>query len=235
MSPEQAYYRQANHDLLSLMLEYSTKDRPILEVGCGAGKLAEAYRSASSRKDQTYVGVELNEEVADEAKTSISKVIVGSIEAEDIFRQVSLQNYQLFVFGDVLEHLYDPWKTLKQLHTCADQDAHVVACIPNVQNWAVIKTLISGKWPYMDGGILDRTHIRFFTLDSAIDLFQSSGWKVRQVRGRRWGRDGREFFDSMRSAVVNLGLDVTQFERNASFEQFLIVAQRAPGEGAEAA
>ena len=68
------------------------------------------------------------------------------------------------VFGDVLEHLVDPWAVLARLARLVCDGGQILACIPNVQHYSVIVSLLRGKWDYQDEGLLDRTHLRFFTL-----------------------------------------------------------------------
>lgn len=222
------YFGRVNSDLLKAMIDLPSLTGPILEIGCGAGKLAEAYRAA--RTDgvmPSYIGVELNSDAAKEASSILDNVIVGNIESNDVVTKVADLQYQLFIFGDVLEHLIDPWKTLRVLHKFSMKDAAILACIPNLQHWTLIKLLLAGHWPYADDGLLDRTHLRFFTMNSAIHMFESSGWTVQNVQGRATKKDGKDFLEMIRPAIEKLGIEIAQFERQASCAQFLITAKRS--------
>jgi O-antigen biosynthesis protein len=159
------------HDVIKLMNNHK-KDTPlkILEAGCGCGgtllELKNMYKSCE------LYGVELNESSALIAK-NFANVVVADLE-EDLDYPNNFFDY--IILADVLEHLYDPWSVLKKIRRYLKKDGFLLASIPNITHVSVIRKLLQGKWTYENAGILDRTHIRFFTLYEIEQMFIDSGY-----------------------------------------------------------
>jgi 2-polyprenyl-3-methyl-5-hydroxy-6-metoxy-1,4-benzoquinol methylase len=146
----------------------------VLDVGCGFGGLG---RSLLDRGIRQVYGVELNPVAAAELAGVYTEYWIGDVE------QVSLPEdiapFDCIVFADVLEHLRDPWTTLERYLQLLKPGGLVVASIPNVRNIALLYNLIvRGRWRYDDHGLLDRTHLRFFTRTEIVELFAGAGLKV---------------------------------------------------------
>ncbi len=111
-------------------------------------------------------------------------MVVGDIEhmSDEMFD--SLLPSICWIFGDVLEHLYDPWSVLRRIRESMPPQASVVACIPNAQHWSVQARLNCGAFRYEDKGLMDRTHIRWFTKTTIDELFHSCGFAIVDGRGR---------------------------------------------------
>jgi 2-polyprenyl-3-methyl-5-hydroxy-6-metoxy-1,4-benzoquinol methylase len=86
--------------------------------------------------------------------------------------------FDCIIFGDILEHLLDPWETLRRYRTLLDPAGVVIASIPNIGHISVILNLIRGRWEYGERGLLDSTHLRFFTRRSMIELFQKADLEI---------------------------------------------------------
>ena len=133
-----SYYSNINVDLLNAI---NAPPKKVLEIGCGEGwfgkKVKELY------PDCTYHGVELFPDAAKVADNNIDGVLIGNIEEQQVMDAVQ-SGYDLLVFGDVLEHLIDPWATLKLLRSKAADQSTCVACIPNVAHWSMIARLLAG-------------------------------------------------------------------------------------------
>ena len=107
-----------------------------------------------------YYGIEIDAAASAVAASRLDRVLCGSVETVDLgFLRNSVD---CIVYGDVLEHLIDPWSVLKNHRTLLKNDGRMIACIPNIQHWAVITNLLHGHWPYQTDGLLDITHLRFF-------------------------------------------------------------------------
>lgn len=150
----------------------------VIEVGSSSGALARAYKAINSSCE--YIGIEIDPDYAELSRSTCSQVICGNIEHFEDAQFEQLFPSDCWVFGDVLEHLYDPWKVLRRIREKLQVDSHIIACIPNAQHWSVQARLNCGLFRYEDMGLFDRTHIRWFTRITIIELFQSTGFKIEQ-------------------------------------------------------
>lgn len=163
------YFGQVRSELLSLVPPGA---RTILEAGCGSGVFGRALKQ---RSPAHVVGVELSAGHADRARSVLDEVIVGDIET--LMPGFEDRRFDLIIFNDVLEHLLDPWATLATAKKKLADGGAVFAAIPNVRHWSVVRELlIRADWKYTDWGILDRSHLRFFTGVSAVRMFRQCGF-----------------------------------------------------------
>ena len=147
----------------------------LLDVGCWRGAFGAALKAL--RESLLVWGVEMNSEAASAARQRLDHVVHGSFpEAMPLDRR-----FDCITFLDVLEHFADPWSVLKVTKQLLNQDGVIIALVPNVQHYSVIKSLFFGEWTYRDTGILDRDHLRFFTKRTLVELFQSTGYEVDTV------------------------------------------------------
>lgn len=145
--------------------------RRVLDVGCHRGAFGARLRTHG----RTVFGIELDAATAADAAARLDEVIVGRY-PDDI---PSGATFDCVVFNDVLEHMEDPWSALAATVAHLEPEGTVVASIPNVRNVEVIYPLLTrGTWRYQDQGLLDRTHVRFFTKSSMRELFEGSGFVV---------------------------------------------------------
>ncbi len=210
------YYNRVNTDLLALI---PTDAGLVVEIGCGAGALGEAYLRINP--SCRYVGVELNREAAERAVSRLSAVRTGDAEKLDIGED----KIDCLVYGDVLEHMADPWSVLARHAACLRDGGQVVACIPNVQHWSVIISLLAGQWRYQDEGLLDRTHLRFFTLESIRELFAGAGLTIIEIRLRQSDpKKAAGFHELLAPLAERLGIDQAAFRRQTLTIQYLVRA-----------
>ncbi len=149
--------------------------RVVLEVGCAAGATGEAIKKMYP--GVTVYGVELNAKAAEIAKTRIDGVINKNIESCDISELgIEFGTVDTFIAADVLEHLYNPWAVLDKIKPLLTKDAQVIVSIPNSQNAWLMTEMASGRWSYESQGLLDITHIRFFTRDEITKMFDDTGY-----------------------------------------------------------
>ena len=147
----------------------------LLDVGCWRGAFGAALKA--QRESLIVWGVEMDSEAANAARQRLDHVVHGSFP-----QALPLdKHFDCITFLDVLEHFADPWSVLKVAKQLLNQDAVIVALVPNVQHYSVIKSLLFGDWTYSDTGLLDRDHLRFFTKRTLVELFQSTGFKVDTV------------------------------------------------------
>ena len=149
----------------------------ILDVGCSSGDFAAGAKRRFPRA--RVWGIEPNEEAARLAKSRIDRVLCQTIEKIDWGREgVNRGNIDTVFLFDVLEHTYDPWNTLLQLRNMVSESAQLIVSIPNVRNVLLMQDLISGTWRYRRAGLLDITHIRFFTSQDMHRMFYQTGFRV---------------------------------------------------------
>jgi SAM-dependent methyltransferase len=166
-------HEQHNADLLSLM---PLDARRVVEVGCSSGALAREYKRLNPRCH--YIGIELVAEYAKLAQRYCDVVHTLDIErADDTYLRDSLGG-DCWVFGDTLEHLNDPWTLLARIRRVLPQEGSVVCCVPNAQHWSVQARLNSGLFRYEPSGLLDKTHLRWFTRITLVEMFQQASFRV---------------------------------------------------------
>jgi len=209
-----------NTDLLNLIPPDSSR---VIEVGCSSGALAKAFLAMNPRCE--YIGIEHDPAYAELAKRSCARVIQGSIEQldNDVFE--GLFPSDCWVFGDVLEHLFDPWAVLERIRSKLDDSACVLACIPNAQHWSVQARLNTGSFRYEEAGLLDRTHIRWFTRTTIIELFESCGYMIAQGEPRIFDEPNRDAaLAGIRRMAESIGADPNLAVNDALPLQWLIKA-----------
>jgi 2-polyprenyl-3-methyl-5-hydroxy-6-metoxy-1,4-benzoquinol methylase len=157
------------------VLAHTTPGERIFEGGTSTGYLSAAFADAGRIVD----GAELDPAAAEAARRVCARVVVGDLEELDI--EQLAPSYRALVFGDTLEHLRDPPALLRRLRPRLDDDGVLVVSIPNVANWAVRLGLLFGRFRYTDRGILDRTHLRFYTARTVVEMLAESGFRVTEM------------------------------------------------------
>ena len=181
MSDEvQKYFEHSREEMLQFI---PSSAQSVLEVGCGAGVFG---RNLKRIRGCRVVGIELNSDAAQQAKQHLDDVYCLSVDDVDF---MELGYFDTIVFNDVLEHLKDPWGVLCRAKAALNPDGRIVASIPNVRFFPVIRDLIiKADWVYQDSGVLDKTHLRFFTKNSIEHLFEQSGMTVDVIEGVGWNQ-----------------------------------------------
>jgi 2-polyprenyl-3-methyl-5-hydroxy-6-metoxy-1,4-benzoquinol methylase len=150
----------------------------LLDVGCHAGTMGAALRET---KAVSVIGIDTDLEALEVAQTRLQNAFIGSIEetgwAEKI-RENGYSNFDTILFGDVLEHTRNPDRILLEAASLLKHNGNIIVSIPNVAYWRVRLGLLLGKWDYQDEGILDRTHLRFFTRSTVRELIESAGYRI---------------------------------------------------------
>lgn len=209
-----------NRDILRIM---PGNLKRVVEVGCSSGALAKAY--ADINPDCIYTGIEIDPDFAAVAQASCNEVICGNIEKFTEEEFLRLFPSDCWIFGDTLEHLYDPWTLLKRIKPQLAPDAQIIACIPNAQHWSIQARLIGGLFRYQDQGLLDRTHIRWFTRITMIELFESTGYKIIEGFPRIFDEPAREkVLPAIRAMALAIGADPELAVSDATPMQWVIKA-----------
>ena len=162
-----------NPDLLSLI---PIDAQRIVEVGCSSGALAREFKKLNAHCH--YIGVEIDPNYAQLARRYCDTVHLLDIE---LVEEAALErdlNGDCWVFGDALEHLRDPWRLLQRIRKVLPPQGSVVVCLPNAQHWYVQARLCTGQFRYEPSGLLDRTHLRWFTRQTIIEMFQEARFQI---------------------------------------------------------
>lgn len=177
-----SYFGNARVEIEPLLSASASR---VLEVGCGAGQTVRWLKEIG-RAEQAW-GVELFEAAATLARPHFEEVLVGDAESlvETAFDG---KQFDLILCLDVLEHMVDPWRCVATLQNRIAPGGKLVISVPNVRCLKVLAPLVlRGEWQYLDEGILDRTHLRFFTRKSAQQLAAGSAFHVERCISHRQG------------------------------------------------
>jgi 2-polyprenyl-3-methyl-5-hydroxy-6-metoxy-1,4-benzoquinol methylase len=152
----------------------------VMDVGCGAGVTSDWLKQRGSAAE--FIGVETELGAVRQAEKVLDRVIRANIEQDLAFVDEYFEQVDLLLLLDVLEHLRDPWSFLRKIRGVVRAQGSVIASIPNIRNLKAIAPLIvRGEWRYGDSGLLDRTHLRFFTKKTILELFESAGLAVDMI------------------------------------------------------
>jgi 2-polyprenyl-3-methyl-5-hydroxy-6-metoxy-1,4-benzoquinol methylase len=184
MPPSSSYHGGTRLDAISLLPDYLDR---VIEIGCGTGAtLVELKRQG---RCNWVGGVELASEPAQIASGCLDQFWQGNIET--LALDIAPTSLDAILCLDVLEHLTDPWSTLKRLTKLLKPDGMAVISVPNIRNYRILGSLmLHGRWDYQPTGIMDRTHLRFFTRKTAIELATEAGLLVDRtiplIHLKRW-------------------------------------------------
>ena len=170
---------ESTHNLVLGLVQPGSR---VLEFGCSTGYMTKVLRD---RLGATVVGVELNPAAAEQAQAYCERVLVGDAEELDLEAELGGERFDAILFADVLEHLRDPAALLRRVRPLVAEGGSIVASIPNVAHASVRLALLGGSFRYREQGLLDETHLRFFTREGVEDLFEGSGYVVTHWLRRR--------------------------------------------------
>lgn len=208
----------------------------VLDLGCFCGGTGRWLKERFAACE--VVGIEKLEQAAERAALACDRVIVGAFEQLDLAAQgIEPASFDAIVAADVLEHLYNPWQALRRLRPLLAPGGVLYVSLPNVRNLGVLSALAGGEWRYAGAGILDITHLRFFTRSQAVEMLSETGWAVRELLFNPDPGLARAFEGKDLAAVSAIdagkmklqGLTQNDVQELLAL-QFLIRAQPAPGE-----
>ncbi len=168
----------AENNCHAFALSFIGYNKSVLEVGCSTGYFTKAMVARGCN----VVGLEIDPNAAKEAEQWAERVVVGDIDDEDIWGYVKDESFDVVVLGDVLEHLRDPLASLRHAVRKLKPSGFVVTSLPNIAHGDIRMSLLLGRFQYRDVGLLDRTHIHFFTLDSMRELMKEAGLIVADTK-----------------------------------------------------
>ncbi len=154
-------------------------DKVILEIGASAGYMTKCFLKNNCTVDV----VEINKSALEKIPKSVRKKINLSIEDKNINKLLS-RDYDFIIMADVLEHLINPEEVLKFLKNIASDKTYLIVSMPNIASWIMRKQLfLEGNFEYQDSGILDKTHLHFYTIKTLPKMLSECGWDTKDIKG----------------------------------------------------
>jgi 2-polyprenyl-3-methyl-5-hydroxy-6-metoxy-1,4-benzoquinol methylase len=213
------YYGETRPELRQLV---PVTARRILDVGCGAGALGAALKA--DLVDAEVIGIEAFPVAADMAEEVLDGVLRLDLQQ---LPELPYEHghFDVMIFGDVLEHMHDPHGVLTALRPYLAPDGVIVCSIPNVGHWSVIGPLmLNDRWTYGDSGLLDRTHVHFFTLYEVDQMMAATGFEVVHL-GATSNGEVAPFLAAIAGLVGRYGGDRAESLARMNAYQFLVTAR----------
>ena len=217
MDIKSGYYSNSRNEVQDFVKQDS---RFILDVGCGTGIMSGELKT---RLNAEVWGIEISEEAAFEAKKRLDKVLSGAV--EELYKQLPDKYFDTIIFADVLEHLIDPYTLLKEIVSKLQISGEIIASIPNINYWGVIQSLLQGEFRYSDSGILDRTHLRFFTRTSIYELFRDAGLYIIELNATPGNAE--PIPEIFLNACKSINIDTEKLKTESFCFQYLVKAVRS--------
>lgn len=210
-----------NDSILNLLLQ--SRPTSVIEIGCMRGTLAKEY--LSQQQSCVWTGVDIDSDNVNEASNFCTYSMLGNVETMDLSSLPNIHDVECWIFGDVLEHLRDPWALLSKIKNISDSPKKIIACIPNSQHWSFQVRVNAGMFDYQDDGLFDRTHIRFFSRETMIRMFTDAGFEIQSMHSRNFNFPGYEkYIPSIRTMASISGVSPDQAEKDAMAYQYVIEA-----------
>jgi SAM-dependent methyltransferase len=198
----------------------------VLDVGCHKGKLGAVYRLRNPRA--RVLGVDHDIAAIRVAATRLSEAACLDIETDPLPFEAP-HGYDCIIYGDVLEHLQDPWRLLREHAALLSPRGVMLICVPNAAHWSVILRLLNGTFNYEERGVLDRTHLRWFTLATMEQALMETGLQLCDVSPRIFDQPGAEALaDTLKDGLAALGVSRDTFLSRSAPTQFIWRARKTP-------
>lgn len=170
-----------NYAPVGLLEMVNPAPKRVLDLGCFCGGSGRWLKQRFPGCE--VIGIEMLGKAAAIAAQAYDRVIGGTFEQVDFEAEGLIAgSFDAIIAADVLEHIYNPWQALQRLKPLLAPSGAIYVSLPNVRNLNILSALASGEWRYKGSGILDITHIRFFTLAQAGEMLSQTGWVIREGR-----------------------------------------------------
>jgi len=182
------------HDNLGKIVQHVLPSTTVLDVGCSIGELG---RYLTEQKQCIVDGIDICPESLSLARPFYRQVWEADLETVSLEYIIKETKYQIIVCADILEHLRDPGQLLRQCIPFLEKEGRILISIPNVSHMGILLELLSGDFRYRDQGLLDRTHMRFFTKRSFLRMLDGIGFSGEIVDKITVNLADSEFFESL--------------------------------------
>lgn len=174
MQKEDKYYKSEREDIIALVPDDT---RRVLDVGCGFGLMGKRLKEG---RNIEVIGIENEERVINIARDNVDQLIIGDV--ENMKLPLEQGYFDCIVYGDILEHLKEPWRLIGEHTRYLKKGGCCIASIPNISHYSILKGLLNDIWEYRPSGILDETHLRFFTLEGIRQMFKDAGYLIEEEK-----------------------------------------------------
>jgi len=213
------YYDGLNVKLLKAIPSDAMR---VLELGCANGRLGARYKSV--QPTAVWHGVDRSPDAVRTAAGQLDLATCMDLDADDLSRLEG--GYDTVVIGDLLEHLRDPSRVLDALYDLTAPGARIVACVPNMSHLSVIERLVAGDVSYDANGLLDATHVRFFSPSSLFKLLLDSGWLPHLQDQYVVPATGTPFGAKIVEAAAALGIPAPSAARHLDLYQMIVTCRK---------
>ncbi|HTI82924.1 MAG TPA: methyltransferase domain-containing protein [Acetobacteraceae bacterium] len=198
----------------------------VLDVGCSTGALLSIYRRYNPRA--RLLGIDNDPECASLARTRLDDVAQVDVEIDPLPFELE-RPLDCIIYGDVLEHLRDPWAVLRRHAEALSDDGVILVCVPNMEHWSFAERLLRGTWDYEAAGLFDETHLRWFSLDTLRKGMEAIGLYPCDVRPRIFdAKNAEAFANKLAPGLKALGIDPQNYAERSAPLQFVWRVRKQP-------
>ena len=208
------YYNNVRPEVLALV---PAEARRVLDVGCGTGQLGASIKR---RQPCEVTGIEVLPDVGARAVELLDRVLIG--DGQGLLAGFEDASFDCIVMADSLEHMVETDKVLAHCRRLLRAEGTLVVSLPNIRHWSTVLMLLTGRWDYAEFGIMDRTHMRFFTIPSAIDLLKAHGFEHQEITATKLNNENL----LARHLPAEVFARFDGLREESDFFQFVIQARR---------
>ncbi len=210
----ESYYQSSRPELVDLVPISAER---VLELGCGEGRTGAAIRQ---RQRAFVTGIELEPDIAGIATTSLNDVRQADLDSFDFPWEEA--SFDCIIAADIVEHLRDPWRVLRESYRLLARHGVIIVSIPNISFSGIISNLMSGRFDYRDTGLLDRTHLRFFTRATFAEALLDAGFILAKTESIFVDPGLEErLHNSSPTGTLDLGKGTIQYESHEELRDIL--------------
>ncbi|MDQ0417074.1 2-polyprenyl-3-methyl-5-hydroxy-6-metoxy-1,4-benzoquinol methylase [Croceifilum oryzae] len=194
----------------------------VLDIGCGEGNLGSILKNHFGTE---VYGIEISSHLAEKAAGKLTDILCEDIETCSL--PYEHEFFDQIILSDILQHLHDPWATLKKVKPYLKPSGTVVARIPNVAHISILMDLLEGRWEYSETGLLDEKHLRFFTRQEIVSLFEKAGYEIISIKNMTRSSEVHEnLIDRLDTVMSDLNIGNPHFSEESRIHHYVIEAKK---------